>query len=85
MNLLMSSVLDIMFVVFWSVVCLVNYFLQLIFKRNVNAFLLNANVDPPAQHEMIFFISRKLLELATSKFYHKLACNSLTFPPEMTS
>ena len=43
-----------------------------LFKRTANAFSLNAIVDVRRRrrrrHEMIFFISRKLLELATSKF-----------------
>ena len=39
-----------------------------IFKRNVKAFSLSAIVDVRRRHEMIFLISRKLLELVTSKF-----------------
>ena len=42
----------------------------LLVNRNTEAFSLNAIVDVRLRrrHEMVFLISRKLLELATSKF-----------------
>ena len=42
---------------------------QMVFKRNANAFSLNAIVNVRRRHhEMVFLISQKLLKLATSKF-----------------
>ena len=45
-------------------------FAAVICKRNANALWLNAVVDVRLRrrHEMIFFIFRKMLKLATSKF-----------------
>ena len=55
------------------------------FKAKRKSVSLNAIVDVRRRHhEMIFFISRKLLELATSKFTTGSHRES-TFPPEMTS
>ena len=63
--------------------------IQAVFKRNANAFSLNAIVDRRSRrrrHEMIcFLISRKLLELAISKFTTTQALIAFTFRPEITS
>ena len=60
-----------------------------VYKRNADAFSLNAMVEVRLRrllhsHEMIFLISRKLLELATSKFTTTQPTIVFTFRPEMT-
>ena len=57
-------------------------------KQNAKAFSLDAIVDVCRQrrrHEIIFLISRKLLEIATSKFITNWLSIVFTFRPEMTS